>query len=178
MSGEMITIDGSYGEGGGQILRTSLALAAITGRPIRIVNIRAKRKNPGLAPQHLTAVEAVAQITGAKVEGAKLRSTELTFIPGKVRPGRYLFDVARDRPSAGSVTLVFQAVALPLALSGGESELILRGGTHVPWSPPAHYVQKVFIPIASRFGFEAEMEVIRWGSVSYTHLTLPTTERV
>jgi RNA 3'-terminal phosphate cyclase (ATP) len=158
-----LPIDGSYGEGGGQILRTALALSAILGVGIRIDNIRAKRRNPGLAPQHLTCVQAAAKICGARVEGARIGSTQLTFIPGEIKPGRYLFDVAEKRPSAGSVTLIFQAIYLPLALSDGESEVILRGGTHVPWSPPAHYLQQVFVPVASRFGLKADVEISKWG---------------
>ncbi len=159
----IITIDGSFGEGGGQILRTALALSSLLGVGIRIEKIRARRRNPGLAPQHLTCVEAAAEICGARVDGAGIGSKELTFIPGEIKPGRYLFDVARKRPSAGSVSLVFQAIYLPLALSGGKSEVIIRGGTHVPWSPPAHYLQRVFSPIASRFGLKLNIEVLRWG---------------
>lgn len=163
MKGRIVAIDGSFGEGGGQILRTALALSSLLGVGIRIERIRARRRNPGLAPQHLTCVEAAAEICGAEVEGAEIGSRKLTFIPGEIKPGRYLFDVARKRPSAGSVSLVFQAIYLPLALSKGKSEVIIRGGTHVPWSPPAHYLQRVFSPIASRFGLKLNIEVLRWG---------------
>ena len=163
MKDGIITIDGSFGEGGGQILRTALALSSLLGVGIRIEKIRAKRRNPGLAPQHLTCVEAAAEICGAKVDGAEIGSKELTFIPGETKPGVYLFDVARKRPSAGSVSLVLQAIYLPLALSGGRSEVIIRGGTHVPWSPPAHYLQQVFSPIALRFGLRLNIEILKWG---------------
>jgi RNA 3'-terminal phosphate cyclase (ATP) len=133
-----IEIDGSYGEGGGQVLRTALALSAITGQPARIERIRAGRRNPGLAPQHLTGVLALAEICGAEARGAAIGSTELLFQPGsKPRPGTYVFDVAgaAGRGSAGSVAAaLLQTALLPLALVEGESRLTLKGGTHVPES--------------------------------------------
>jgi RNA 3'-terminal phosphate cyclase (ATP) len=161
-----LVIDGSYGEGGGQILRTSLALAAITGRVIRIEKIRAGRKNPGLAAQHLTAVRAVAKVCQAEVSGEKLGSQELTFAPTRPpRSGDYVFDVseAREGRSAGSITLLFQAVYLPLVFAPGDSTLVLRGGTHVTWSPPFDYLEGVFLPALSHMGLEAGMELVTWG---------------
>ena len=135
----MLTIDGSYGEGGGQVLRTSLALSAITGQPVRVEDIRAGRRKPGLRPQHLTGVRAAAKICDAEVDGAKLNAQSLTFAPRSApRAGTYTFDVAQAAKggSAGSVSLILQTVLLPLALAEGTSQLTLRGGTHVAWSPP------------------------------------------
>ena len=122
-----MVIDGSYGEGGGQVLRTTLTLAALTGRPVRIERIRAGRRKPGLRPQHLTAVRAAAAVCGARLEGDELGSQTLTFAPaGPPSPGQYSFDVATAAQggSAGSVGLVLQAVLLPLALAGGDSQWI------------------------------------------------------
>lgn len=134
---EWVTIDGSYGEGGGQILRSSLALSALTGKPLRIVHIRAKRKNPGLRPQHLTAVRAAAAVCQAQVEGAHIGSTELRFIPTALRAGEFRVDVSADQPSAGSGTLVFQTVFPALLFAPAPSTIrIVRCGTHVPMSPP------------------------------------------
>lgn len=163
---QMLTIDGSHGEGGGQILRTALALSAITGQPMRIERIRAGRKNPGLRPQHLTAVRAAAAICEARLEGDELGSQTLAFVPGDLpRPGEYVFDVAEAAQggSAGSVGLVLQAVLLPLALAKGESHLTIRGGTHVPWAPPVSYLTHVFLPTLARMGVQAQIELVRWG---------------
>jgi RNA 3'-terminal phosphate cyclase (ATP) len=162
----MIEIDGSLGEGGGQVLRTSLALSALTGEGIHLKRIRAGRPNPGLRPQHLTAVRAAAAICSAHVDGAELESQRLTFVPGgAARAGRYAFDVAQvaGQGSAGSVGLVLQAVLLPLAAAGGTSHLILRGGTHVPWAPSVDYLQSVFLPTVARMGVTAEVTLDEWG---------------
>ena len=162
----MIRIDGSHGEGGGQILRTALSLSAITGQAMRIERIRAGRKNSGLRPQHLTAVRAAAAICEAHLEGDEVGSQTLLFEPRQSpRPGYYEFDVreAAKGGSAGSVTLIFQTLLLPLALAGGKSEIILRGGTHVAWSPPFHYLQYVYLPAVARLGIEARVELRRWG---------------
>jgi RNA 3'-terminal phosphate cyclase (ATP) len=162
----MLTIDGSYGEGGGQVLRSALALAAMTGRPVRIEQIRAGRRKPGLRPQHLTAVRALAKICDAELEGARLNAQELTFVP-RTRPqaGTYTFDVAQVAKggSAGSITLLFQAVLLPLALAEGPSQLTLRGGTHVAWSPPFDYLKRVYLPTLARTGIEAKVNIRKWG---------------
>ncbi|MBD1879376.1 RNA 3'-terminal phosphate cyclase [Coleofasciculus sp. FACHB-T130] len=162
----MIYIDGSYGEGGGQVLRTSLSLAAIAGHPIRIGQVRAGRKKPGLAAQHLTAVRAAAAICGAKVQGDTLGSTALEFIPGdSIQPGKYTFDVteAQEGGSAGAVTLVLQTILLPLAIAQGESQVTLRGGTHVAYSPAYTYIEQVYLPLLRQMGVEAEVRIRSWG---------------
>jgi RNA 3'-terminal phosphate cyclase (ATP) len=162
----MILIDGSYGEGGGQVVRTSLALSAITGQPVRIERIRAGRRKPGLRPQHLTGVRAAARVCDAQVEGAKLNSLELTFAPRSApQAGTYTFDVAQAAKggSAGSVSLVLQTVLLPLALAAGPSRLTLRGGTHVAWSPPFDYVKRVYLPALARMGIQAKVNLRKWG---------------
>lgn len=162
----MLQIDGSYGEGGGQILRTSLSLAAITGQPIRIDRIRAKREKPGLAIQHLTGVRATAMLCQAKVTGDRVGSTQLEFIPNQpVRAGTYTFDVAQTlgTGSAGAVTLILQTVLLPLALIQGESIVTLRGGTFIPWSPPAPYIEQVYLPFLQQMGVQATIELAAWG---------------
>jgi len=162
----MLVIDGSYGEGGGQVLRTALALAILAGQPMRIEHIRAGRRKPGLQPQHLTGVRAAAAVCGARLEGDELDSQTLTFVPsGPPHPGEYTFDVteAARGGSAGSVGLVLQTVLLPLALAGGESHLTLRGGTHVPWAPPVPYLEHVFLPVLARMGVRVQVELVRWG---------------
>lgn len=162
----MLHIDGSYGEGGGQILRTSLSLAAITGQPIRIDRVRANRKQPGLAIQHLTGVRAAAALCQAKLQGDTLRSTTLEFSPTQpVQAKAYEFDVSETigSGSAGAITLILQTVLLPLALASGESIVTLKGGTFIPWSPPAPYIQQVYLPILQQMGIRAEVTLDRWG---------------
>jgi RNA 3'-phosphate cyclase len=163
MANEVIRIDGSFGEGGGQILRTSLALATHLCRPLEVVNIRKSRKTPGLMPQHLTAVRACRKICGAEVVGDKIKSDTLKFYPKKVKPGKYTFDVAEGRRSAGSASLVMQTIMLPLFFAGGESHVKVKGGTHVPWSPPATYLRQVFVPMLGRLGLDAQIKVHKWG---------------
>ncbi len=155
----MITIDGSMGEGGGQVLRTSLALATVTGRAFRMENIRAGRRKPGLLRQHLTAVRAAAEISQAELRGDALQSMELVFEPGPVRPGTYHFSVG----TAGSATLVFQTVLPALALAAGPSELVLEGGTHNPWAPPYDFLEKVLLPVLSRMGPRVRTQLDRPG---------------
>ena len=150
MARELIRIDGSFGEGGGQMVRTSLALATHLRTPIEIVNIRKSRRTPGLMPQHLTAVRACRKICGADVKGDHTKSESLQFYPKRVRPGKYTFDIAEERRSAGSATLVLQTILLPLFFAGGESSVKVKGGTHVPWSPPATYLKQVFLPTLGR----------------------------
>jgi RNA 3'-terminal phosphate cyclase (ATP) len=166
----MITIDGSQGEGGGQVLRTSLSLSAITGLPFRIEKIRAKRNKPGLRPQHLTAVRAVADICSASLEGDELNSTTLAFKPGSPpEGGSYRFDVTEvtsSGRSAGAVTLIFQALLWPLLFADRPSEVILRGGTFVPFSPPYHYLSDVARPAFARFGAVFETSLSSWGWIS------------
>jgi RNA 3'-terminal phosphate cyclase (ATP) len=156
---EYIEIDGGYGEGGGQILRTSLSLAAITGKSVKLVNIRRRRKKPGLRPQHLAAVRACAAVCGAKLDGAELGARKLTFIPGAIVPGSYEFHIG----TAGATTLVLQAILPPLSMSDRESRLLISGGTHVPWSPTYHYVAQVLIPTINQLGFKCEPRIKHWG---------------
>ena len=144
----MVTIDGSFGEGGGQILRSSLALAMVTGAPVRVVNIRAGRPKPGLMRQHLTAVHAAAQVCSARVEGAAIGSMQLTFEPGRVQPGEYVFSVG----TAGSTTLVLQTVLPALLTAGGPTRVTLEGGTHNPFAPPFDFLDRAFLPIVNRMG--------------------------
>lgn len=161
-----IHIDGSLGEGGGQVLRTSLALAALTGQPVQIDNIRARRRNPGLAPQHLAGVKALAMICAAEVKGASLNSSRVDFAPGApAQAGNYFFDIAQlsSQGSAGAVTLLLQTVLWPLLFTGGESHLTLRGGTHVAWSPPADYIRGVLLPILAPTGVDVDCELTAWG---------------
>lgn len=145
---EAIQIDGSQGEGGGQILRSSLALSLVTGKPIVIENIRAGRAKPGLMRQHLTAVNAAARIGNAAVTGAEVGSRSLTFIPQVVASGNYQFSIG----TAGSATLVLQTILPALMMAGGPSQLILEGGTHNQWAPPFHFLERAFIPIINRMG--------------------------
>lgn len=155
----MHEIDGSYGEGGGQLLRTAVALSAITGKSVHVRNIRANRTNPGLAPQHLTAVMAVAKLCGAEAEGLKVKSREILFHPGRLRGGRFGISVG----TAGSITLVLQA-ALPVAVACGERIwLRITGGTDVRAAPPLDYFRHVLLPLLSRMGVKARIEVLKRG---------------
>jgi len=166
VSDGVVRLDGSYGEGGGQILRTALALSALTGRPLGITNIRAGRSEPGLAAQHLAAVRAMAAICQARVAGDALGSRTLAFEPSQgAAPGEYVFDVGAvaSGGSAGSVALILQALLLPLALSGGTSRLKLVGGTHVRWSPAYHYLAAVYLPLMEQIGLRATLELGDWG---------------
>jgi RNA 3'-terminal phosphate cyclase (ATP) len=155
----MLRINGSFGEGGGQILRSSLALSLVTGRPFVIENIRANRNKPGLRRQHLSAVMAAADVSHAQVEGAAIGSMRLTFRPGTVRPGNYTFDVG----SAGSTTLVLQTVLPALLLAEGESKLTLQGGTHNPMAPPFDFLTKSYLPLVNQLGPTVEARLIRPG---------------
>lgn len=162
----MIEIDGSQGEGGGQVLRTCLSLAALTQRPFRLHHIRARRKQPGLRPQHLTAVRAVAAICQAELEGDSLNSDTLTFYPqSQPQGGEYVFDVASAAQggSAGAVTLIFQAIIWPLLFAAEPAHVTLRGGTHVPFSPPYHYLSEVALPAFSRLGADITLCLTAWG---------------
>lgn len=155
----MIEIDGSQGEGGGQVLRTSIALSAITEEPVRIVNIRAGRPRPGLSPQHMTSIEAVAALSDATVEGLALGAREIVFRPGEILGGRFSFDIG----TAGSISLVLQSCLLAAAASRGRTELTLTGGTDVNWSPPIDYMTHVHIPIVARFGIDASVDLVSRG---------------
>lgn len=155
----MIRIDGSLGEGGGQVLRTSLSLSLVTGEPFRIENIRAGRERPGLLRQHLTAVLAAAETGGARVEGAELGAGTLTFVPGSVRAGEYHFSVG----TAGSATLVLQTVLPALMLASGPSKVIVEGGTHNQSAPPYDYLERVFLPLVERMGPRIVSRLERFG---------------
>jgi RNA 3'-terminal phosphate cyclase (ATP) len=155
----VITIDGSQGEGGGQILRTSLALSLVTGQPFRMEQIRAKRQKPGLLKQHLTAVEAAKTVGCAEITGASLGSQTLEFRPGPVTPGNYRFAVG----TAGSATLVLQTVLPALLTASGRSTLTLEGGTHNPMAPPFDFLDQCFLPLIQRMGSSIELELRRPG---------------
>ncbi|HVL38796.1 MAG TPA: RNA 3'-terminal phosphate cyclase [Fimbriimonadaceae bacterium] len=149
----MIKIDGSYGEGGGQIVRTSVALAAITGQACEIVNVRARRSKPGLQPQHLAAVKAAAEISDATVRGGAVGSLFLAFEPTKrAKGGRYVFDIG----TAGSATLVAQTVLVPLALSSAPSEVLIHGGTYNPHAPSFEFFEQVYLPALAGMGVRAK----------------------
>ena len=155
----MLEIDGGFGEGGGQVLRTSLSLSCLLNKPFRIFNIRIKRKKPGLMPQHLMGIRALNLISNARVKGDAKGSTELVFEPDEVKSGDYLFDIG----TAGSTSLLLQTIILPLIFAKGRSSLSLRGGTHVPFSPPFHYISEVFIPILKKLGINIETRIESYG---------------
>lgn len=162
----MLTIDGSYGEGGGQVLRTSLALSAITGRAVRVEKIRAGRRNPGLRPQHLMGVRAAAKLCSAELQGARLNAQEVIFAPRSTpQAGTYTFDVLQVAKggSAGAVSLILQTILLPLAQAQGTSRVTLRGGTHVAWSPPFDYIKRVYLPMLTQMGLRAKVNIKKWG---------------
>lgn len=151
----MFTIDGSEGEGGGQILRTALSLSAVTGQPFAIENIRARRSKPGLMRQHLTAVMAAAEICGGHVKGAEIGARSLRFEPGAVKAGDYAFQIG----SAGSTTLVLQTILPPLMLAGAPSRITIEGGTHNPAAPPFDFLQYSLLPLMRRMGFSITAEL-------------------
>jgi RNA 3'-terminal phosphate cyclase (ATP) len=155
----MITIDGSFGEGGGQIVRSSLALSAVLGRPVRLTRIRAGRPKPGLANQHLAAARAVAVATEGRLEGASNGSTELIYEPGIPRAGTYSLSIG----TAGSTLLVLQTLLPVLASAPGRSELVIQGGTHNPMAPPAHFVTSCYLPALHGLGFRASLRIERHG---------------
>ncbi|OUM00162.1 RNA 3'-terminal phosphate cyclase [Variovorax sp. JS1663] len=155
----MIELDGSQGEGGGQILRTGLALAMVTGRPLAVGNIRARRPKPGLMRQHLACVNAAAEISDARVEGAVLGSSSLRFVPGPARPGDYRFAVA----SAGSCMLVLQTVLPALLLADAPSRIALSGGTHNPMAPPFHFLERAYAPLVRCMGADLQLVLHRCG---------------
>jgi len=158
---DLIVIDGCQGEGGGQVLRTSLALAVALGRPVRIEHVRAGRAKPGLQRQHLACVRAAADVSGGEALGAELGSTTVELRPGGVgaRPGTYRFAVG----SAGSTLLVLQSVLAPLCVASGTTELELEGGTHNPLAPPFDFITRSFLPLVARMGARAELRLVRHG---------------
>jgi RNA 3'-terminal phosphate cyclase (ATP) len=156
---DLIEVDGSYGEGGGQILRSAIALSSIIGKGVLIKGIRKNRPRPGLAIQHIKSIELARDMTDARVTGLGIGSTELKFIPGRIKGGSYFLDVG----TAGSITLVLQSV-MPIANFASSPVLIdIIGGTDVKWSPPFDYLQNVTLPALKKFGFEAELSLIRRG---------------
>ena len=155
----MLVIDGRTGEGGGQVLRTSLALSMITGIPVTLEHIRAKRTKPGLMRQHLTCVRAAKAVCGARVTGDEVRSSRLVFEPGEVVPGEYDFAIG----TAGSTSLVLQTVLPALMLAAEPSVVRVSGGTHNQKAPPADYIERVFAPLLGRIGPQVEVEMVRAG---------------
>ena len=155
----MLEVDGAHGEGGGQLLRMTVALSAMTRTPVRIGRIRGGRPNPGLAAQHVTAVQAVAALCGAEVQGLEVGSKGIEFRPGAIASGRLSFDVG----TAGAVTLVLQALLPVSALGAGPVQVRLVGGTDVRWSPPVDYFTRVFLPLLRGIGVHVDLEVPRRG---------------
>ena len=154
---EFLEIDGSRFEGGGQILRLALALSIIRSTPVTVYNIRAGRPNPGLAPSHLSSIKLLADISNAKVQGDRKSSPSITFVPGPVTGGSFSIDCN----TAGSITLIVQAVVPVLMRTA--SEVLITGGTDVPFSPPTHYMQHVLQPFLSRIGVAFDYEVLDYG---------------
>ena len=154
----MIEIDGSEGEGGGQVVRNSCALSLVTGQPFRITNVRGRREKPGLMRQHVTAIEAACRI-GAACEGVTVGSSEIMFTPGKVVAGDYHFAVG----TAGSTSLVLQTVLMPLLGADGPSRLVLEGGTHNMMAPPFEFLSRAFLPVLGRMGAQVSARLLRHG---------------
>ena len=160
MSDSLVELDGSHGEGGGQILRSALALSILTGRPFKLVNIRANRSKPGLQPQHLMSVRAAGTISGAVYKGASVGSAVLYFEPNAVKPGKYHFDIR----TAGATTLVLHTIYLPLALRGDQAtEITITGGTHNAHAPCYHFLETTWAAYMARLGIRVELEMIRPG---------------
>lgn len=155
----MIEIDGSYLEAGGQIIRTAVGLSALTGKACRIFNIRAGRPKPGLMAQHLTGVKAVAKLCDAKLIGAELWSTELTFEPNKIQAGQFTFDIG----TAGAISLVLQSLTIPAVAAPGKIILDIQGGTDVAWSPSMIYFQNIFCYWLGKMGVKAKTEIMKYG---------------
>jgi RNA 3'-phosphate cyclase len=155
----VIEIDGSYGEGGGQLVRTAVALSAVTGKAIRIIKARVKRGNPGLAPQHLAAVRAVAEVCAADTEGLELRAVSFTFSPRQLRGGAYRFDIG----TAGSITLLLQALIPALLASGQSARVVVTGGTDIWQAPPADYLSEVMGRHLARMGARLHFNIARRG---------------
>lgn len=156
---DAIQIDGAQGEGGGQVLRTSLTLALLTQRPVEVINIRANRKKPGLLRQHLTCVRAAQTICDGQVEGDELGSSRVLFIPGKTMSGEYHFSIS----TAGSTSLVCQTILLPLAFAGAESKVTFEGGTHNGLAPSVTFLQWSFLPVLKQMGLSTEVRLDKYG---------------
>ena len=160
MNGDILLhIDGSYGEGGGQILRYAVSLSVFTKKPVEITNIRIKRPNPGLRPQHLTAISCMKALCNAETEGLSIGSLKLTFSPGEIQPGEYCFDVG----TAGSIILVFQACILSALQTKKPITIRLTGGTDVKWSPSWDYFTHVFLPLIQKMGVKIDATLIKRG---------------
>ncbi len=155
----LLQIDGSYGEGGGQILRNAVALSTLTKKPVKITNIRANRPNPGIKPQHYISIKSIQDICNAKTTGLEIGSSTLSFTPGDFKGGKYKFDIG----TAGSITLVFQACILASILSMKSVTIKLNGGTDVKWSPSWDYFINVFLPLLKKMGVSVETKLINRG---------------
>jgi RNA 3'-terminal phosphate cyclase (ATP) len=155
----LLEIDGSFGEGGGALVRIATALAALTSTPIRIYNIRANRPKKGLSYQHLTAIKALAKLTKAKIQGAKLGSMEIKFTPQRIKGGNFYFDVK----TAGSIGLVLQALMIPAAFAQDKTTFKIRGGTDVKWSPPIDYIKNVTLPLLEKMGYKGKIKLLKRG---------------
>ncbi len=156
---DVLTIDGSHGEGGGQVVRSALSLSAIMRRPFVLNKVRAKRRQPGLKRQHLTAVRAAAQICDAETVGDELNSSRLEFYPQKLKGGDFTFPIG----TAGSTTLVAQSVLPALLMAQGRSQITVQGGTHNPMAPPFDFLQRVYFPLLRSMGVELSSELVRYG---------------
>ena len=155
----MIEIDGSYGEGGGQILRTAISLSTLTKTPIKITKIRANRPNPGIKPQHYISIMSIKELCNAEAKGLEIGSPTLTFKPGEFESGDYTFDIG----TAGSITLVYQAIILASIKTKKPVSIRLNGGTDVKWSPPWDYFKHVFLPLLKKMGISIEAELVKRG---------------
>ncbi len=156
----MVSIDGSYLEGGGAILRVASSLSAITGKPLRVYKIRAGRRNPGLRVQHLEGLKAIASLCDGRLVNAKLGSTEIELHPGAIQPRVLNVEIS----TAGSVALLFQSLKLPISMAGGDVTVNVKGGaTFAKWAPPLLYTKRVLLPILAQMGYSAEIDIIKHG---------------
>ena len=155
----MIEIDGSYLEGGGQIIRTAVALSTVSGKPCKIFNIRANRPSPGLQAQHKTAVNSVAKLCNAKLKGVGIGSNSIEFYPEEIYGGSLVFDIG----TAGSISLVLQSLMIPAVHCKNPLDIKIKGGTMVRWSPTIGYLQNITLPLLRKFGYNAEITLIRHG---------------
>lgn len=156
----LVEIPGDYGEGGGQIIRTAVALSAVTGKPCRIENIRAKRAKPGLQTQHLEAVKALAKLCGADIKGVHLGSTKLEFHPGKIKAGNISISI----PTAGSIGMVLQGLMVAAIHAEKAVDISISGGaTNGKWAMPLNYAKHVLLPLLAKMGYRAEIEIERYG---------------
>jgi len=156
---KMIEIDGSMGEGGGQILRTAIALSAVLGKPVRVYNIRVKRRNPGLRPQHLNAIRAIASLSNGRLIGDSVGSREVTFYPGRIHGRGLKIDIG----TAGSISLILQALLPVMAYADSGVSVKIRGGTDVPMSPPIDYMREVLLRLLEDLGYSVSIKVLRRG---------------